>query len=119
YRGGPLAPRSWRGRGLQPGDRVPDLPCTDENGQVTRLHAELGPRWALLAPATTGSEALTAAARHHLGADLVARLVTTNSNGNTLLVRPDAHLAWSGREPTNLGQWISSALHHQPQARIS
>lgn len=55
YRGGPLAERSRRrprwARGARTGDRVPDLPCTAQDDRGTRLHDELGPRWALLAAA--------------------------------------------------------------------
>lgn len=52
YRKGPLGGRS---RKPPPGDRISDLPCIREDGAVSRLHAELGGRWALLAPRDAGA----------------------------------------------------------------
>jgi 4,5-epoxidase len=52
YRGGPLARgiRPRLGHRPRPGDRVPDLAYAHPDGSQTRLHAELGQRWALLVP---------------------------------------------------------------------
>jgi len=115
YRRGPLAHRSWTPR-PRPGDRVPDTAGSHENGRPSRLHAELGGRWVLLAPATATGEACTAAARHALGVDGVTRLMPAQPTRRVLLVRPDAHLAWSGRAPAALARWLAAALHRGPAA---
>ncbi|MHA6804776.1 FAD-dependent monooxygenase [Salinifilum ghardaiensis] len=100
YRKGPLG--SPRGRRPRPGDRVPDLPCRDAEGRPTRLHAELRGRWALLSP--TGR-----AAADPLGGSAVS-LVPERPARETWLVRPDAHLAWRGTDPTGPDRWLSTAL---------
>ncbi|MFI2372106.1 FAD-dependent monooxygenase [Streptomyces sp. NPDC018833] len=110
YRRGPLASRSPAALlGLSPhaGDRIPDLPCTREDGSPTRLHAELGSRWALIAPTTT-REDCEAVARRHLGDATTAVLTTTQRQA--MLVRPDAHLAWHGTSPTELDRWLTRML---------
>jgi len=116
YRRGPLGqgPRSWPpwGSRPRPGDRVPDLACRDADGASTRLHAELEPRWAVLAT----DPALRAACAHVtarcLGADGVAQLTpTSTAQREVLLVRPDAHLAWRGTDPAPLRRWLTEALH--------
>ena len=110
YRRGPLAGGigAWVGRRPRPGDRIPDLGCTRPDGSVTRLHAELGPRWVLLA--SDGGE-LFSALRDRLGDDLVCWLRPQHSEpgADALLVRPDAHLAWRGKttEPTSTVRWLS------------
>jgi 4,5-epoxidase len=116
YRRGPLGHRSWGPR-PRPGDRVPDTPGSHEDGRRTRLHAELGGRWVLLAPATAGGEACATAARRALGAEVVTRLVPAEPTDRVLLVRPDAHLAWSGGDPAALARWVTGALHRGPTAR--
>ncbi|MFC9759583.1 FAD-dependent monooxygenase [Streptomyces sp. NPDC056921] len=111
YRRGPLAGRSLSalpGPGLHAGDRVPDLPCTREDGSRTRLHAELGSRWALVAPTTTG-KGCAAIARRHLG-DTKTAVLTSADRGQVMLVRPDAHLAWRGTSPTELDRWLTRVL---------
>ncbi|OEV11873.1 FAD-dependent monooxygenase [Streptomyces nanshensis] len=114
YRGGPLARRSLRtvaGRAPQPGDRVPDLDCAAEDGRSTRLHAELGARWALLTPPAGAADCLALARRRLGGADVVAALTPVRSPGpHAMLVRPDAHLAWRGTSATALDAWLTSAL---------
>jgi 2-polyprenyl-6-methoxyphenol hydroxylase-like FAD-dependent oxidoreductase len=101
YRHGPLAAKSRRiYSGLAPGDRVPDGDYNDTCGKSVRLHALLGPRWALIGP-----ESLAAPAKQWLGD--VAHLP---GKGNALLVRPDGHLAWRGSDPTALQLWLDSAL---------
>jgi 4,5-epoxidase len=65
YRRGPLAERSWRPRPW-PGDRVADIAGSREDGRPSRLHAELGAQWVLLAPATAAGDACTAAANRAL-----------------------------------------------------
>ena len=63
YRHGPLGARHWRRLpGLRPGDRVPDRECVRDDGATVRLHAALGPEWALLGP-----ESLAEVARDRLG----------------------------------------------------
>ena len=98
YRGGPLADRSW-GPFPRPGDRFADIAGTCEDGRPTRLHAELGARWVVVAPATRRGEACTAAARRALGADGLTRMMPAQRAHRVAVVRPDAHLAWSGRNP--------------------
>ena len=111
YRRGPLGggPLARLGRRPRPGDRVADLACWRPDGTTTRLHAELGGRWAVLAPAGA-VDALTAAAHAWLG-DHVVGLVHGDGSSQALLVRPDAHLAVRGRpDPDALGRWLEAAL---------
>lgn len=113
YRRGPLAGRSpvaLPGLGPHAGDRIPDLPCTREDGSPTRLHAELGSRWALIAPTTTG-EGCAAVVRRHLG-DATTAVLTATGRGQVMLVRPDAHLAWHGSSPAELDRWLTRMLDH-------
>lgn len=116
YRGGPLAPRSFR-RGPRPGERVPDLPCVRGDGTRTRLHAELGHRWVLLG--AEESDECAVLARKRLGEDLVT--VLTAERPDLMLVRPDAHLAWRGAsprdpaqrgsaQPDDLDRWLTGML---------
>ena len=115
YRRRALAHRCWRPR-PRPGDRVADAAGSREDGRPSRLHAELGARWVLLAPATATGEACAAAARRALGVDALTRLVPAQPTRRVLLVRPDAHLAWSGRSPAALARWLTRALHRCPAA---
>ncbi|MGI5125455.1 FAD-dependent monooxygenase [Pseudonocardia sp. CA-107938] len=101
YRHGPLGRRF--GRGLRAGDRVPDLRCTRTDGTPTRLHAELGDTWALLCPA--GLDDIRAAVAERLPV-----AVLRGSGRDALLVRPDGHLAWRGREPRGIAEWLTRAL---------
>ncbi|WP_314173468.1 FAD-dependent monooxygenase [Streptomyces winkii] len=119
YRGGPLArrsPRTWTTRGPHPGDRVPDLECTTGDGRGTRLHAELGSRWALLLPRGAEGGCAELARRRLGGAERVSVLTPAGrspggaSAPHALLVRPDAHLAWRGTSPDALAAWLTSAL---------
>jgi 4,5-epoxidase len=106
YRRGPLG-GGRLGRRPRPGDRVPDVACRRVDGTATRLHAELGGRWAVLAPAAAVDD-LTAAARTWLG-DHVHGLV--HDGGDALLVRPDAHLAWrGGPDAHKVEDWLREAL---------
>lgn len=101
YRRGPLAAKRRRiYAGLTPGDRVPDGDYRDTSGTSVRLHAVLGPAWALIGPPS-----LAACAKERLGD--VALLPGT---GDALLVRPDGHLAWRGCDPTALRHWLDGAL---------
>ncbi|WP_345557412.1 FAD-dependent monooxygenase [Streptomonospora halophila] len=115
YRNGPLARGTRYRSGGRPrqGDRVPDLPCTRPDGTRTRLHAELGAQWALLAPAGDGADHLTEA-RGRLG-DAVAALdfETRHGRRELWLVRPDAHLAWRGgrTEASRLARWLDESMH--------
>jgi 4,5-epoxidase len=102
YRDGPLGgpTRKWfAGRGPLPGDRVPDIDCVrTEGGGRTTLHAELGDKWALVMPGRTESERNAAVvANRRLGDDRVSTLVPDrDTDGEIMLVRPDAHLGWRG-----------------------
>ncbi|TDD06601.1 oxygenase [Nonomuraea deserti] len=113
YRRGPLAVRgSLPGPGRRPrsGDRVPDLRCVDADGDVTRLHAELGGRWALLATARA-APACQSEASASLGDRVVVLTPAGWRDDEVWLVRPDAHLAWRGRPASGgLGRWLRGAL---------
>lgn len=116
YRRGPLA-RYGLSR-PRPGDRVPDLACRDADGAPTRLHAEIGPGWAVVAANPALRAACWEAAAEWLGADAVARLTpTAGAPRDALLVRPDAHLAWRGTDPAGARQWLAAALHLASPAR--
>ena len=65
-----------------------------------RLHAALGPEWALLGP-----DRLAEVARARLG-----DVVTLRGNGDAMLVRPDGHLGWRGTDPAALEVWLDTAL---------
>lgn len=95
YRKGPLG-----GRGL--GHRVPDGEYHRVDGTPVRLHAALGPAWALIG----GSTALWFEARRALGE--VAHL---QGDGDALLVRPDAHVAWRGTSQQDLFDRLMTMLH--------
>ena len=110
YRRGPLGagPLSRFGRRPRPGERVPDRTCRRADGSMSRLHAELGGRWAVLAPPAAVDE-LTDAARGWLG-DHVTGLIVDDA-ADAMLVRPDAHLAWRGRpDATAVAGWLEAAL---------
>jgi 4,5-epoxidase len=110
YRRGPLGagPLGRFGRRPRPGDRVPDRACRRADGSTTRLHAELGGRWAVLARATALAE-LTDAARGLLGEHVTG--LTIDGAADAMLVRPDAHLAWRGRpDAAGVAGWLEAAL---------
>ncbi|MDT5075936.1 MAG: hypothetical protein QOJ80_573 [Mycobacterium sp.] len=102
YRRGPLGSTrrlrafGMRAPGLRPGDRVPDAEFTSENGDVVRLFTVLGPGWVLL-----GRDALGAVAKARLG-----DVAVLPAGDDALLVRPDGHLAWRGRDPGELADWL-------------
>lgn len=114
YRGGPLGHRSpvgWTSRGPRPGDRVPDLDCSNDDGAKTRLHSELGDRWALLMPRPGAADCLALARCRLGGSDKIAALTPAESlERNVMLVRPDAHLAWRGTSVTALNNWLTKSL---------
>lgn len=98
YRHGPLG-----GRGLRrprPGDRVPNREFQRADDTAIRLHDAVGPGWALAGP-----EPLAAAAADRLGA--VQHLAGT---GDALLIRPDGHLGWRGRDAAGLHRWLDGVL---------
>ncbi|WP_157181191.1 FAD-dependent monooxygenase [Actinopolymorpha alba] len=103
YRKGPLGGRGAKPR---PGDRVPDLAVVCADGSASRLHAELGGRWALLMARAAGDD-LQTAVRQRLG-DHVGML--RHDDEQTMLVRPDAHLAWRGSDVASLDRWLKTAL---------
>jgi 4,5-epoxidase len=115
YRDGPLGrqARKWfSGQRPLPGDRVPDIECVraEAGGQTTILHAELGNRWALVMPGRMVSDEYTAVVAKWLGEDgMVTLTADDDSNGEIMLVRPDAHLGWRGRaEPDALDRWLTT-----------
>lgn len=108
YRRGPLG-AGRLARKPRPGDRIPDLDCVRPDGESSRLHAELGGRFALLVP-ETGAEDYASTAEHWLGEHVMPLRFTEGRPGEVWLVRPDAHLAWRGQDPANLGRWLTTAL---------
>ncbi|MFD6445843.1 FAD-dependent monooxygenase [Promicromonospora sp. NPDC060204] len=103
------------------GDRVPNLACTRADGRVTRLHAELGGRWALLVPPPEAGPGSVRPVPDDVGPDDVgpddvepgvepARLFRTDAVPESWLVRPDGHLAWRGSDPADAGPWLSGLL---------
>lgn len=106
YRKGPLGGRGPKPR---PGDRIADVACTLADGTPTRLHRELGGRWALLRPSSTTLGADATAALRRLG-DFVGCL--GHDGAELMLIRPDGHLAWRGSpgEEAELNRWLASAL---------
>ena len=103
YRRGPLGDhRRLPTSGPRAGDRIADRLLTTVDGQQIRLFEVLGPGWALI-----GDPGLGAVARDRLG-DLVADF--RGDGHDTLLVRPDAHLGWRGRDPQSLRRWLDDQL---------
>ncbi|MDV3126711.1 FAD-dependent monooxygenase [Mycobacterium sp. 21AC1] len=102
YRKGPLAGSSLFTRRPRPGDRVPDCECIRTDGTSVRLYAELRGRWAVL-----GSDTVFDSARAHLG-DRVVLLPAADRD--TLLIRPDGHLAWRGEHAHEADDWLRTAL---------
>lgn len=123
YRAGPLGPPHpglgrwgagpW-GKGSRAGDRVPDTLGVGHDGQMTRLHAELNPRWVLMAPATEQGEACHSVAQNLLGADRIIRLAPPERDRRMLLVRPDAHCAWAGRDADSLRWCLTETFRGRP-----
>ncbi|MGH3086019.1 MAG: FAD-dependent monooxygenase [Rubrobacteraceae bacterium] len=114
YRRGPLAPRAIPfGRRPRPGDRVEDVECLRLDGMRTRLHAELGGRWVLMAEDGSADDCVATAGKK-LGDSLVELAPLDGDSGEVMLVRPDAHLAWRGRpdDSEGLGRWLEGALRH-------
>jgi 4,5-epoxidase len=114
YRKGPLAQRPTRRiDGRRPGDRIADLPCRHLDGHQTRLHAELGRNWAVLA----GTDALSTEAAHvaraRLGDRITPLVLADRPADRVQLVRPDAHIAWQGRfrHDDELDRWLTAKLH--------
>ncbi|HUH67914.1 MAG TPA: FAD-dependent monooxygenase [Mycobacterium sp.] len=111
YRRGPLAPKIQMPIGLRPGDRVPDLSCHRPDGTATSLHRELAGRWAVVAPDGGDPPPIS-----QLGDELIALWGPVS---DTLLIRPDAHLAWRQRYATvGLPTWLDNILgENQPSRR--
>jgi 2-polyprenyl-6-methoxyphenol hydroxylase-like FAD-dependent oxidoreductase len=103
YRKGPLGGRGGKPR---PGDRIPDLAVVRPDGAASRLHAELGGRWALLTP-RAGSGDFDSVVRRRLGEHVG---VLGHDGDQAMLVRPDAHLAWRGTGQDQLDSWLAAAL---------
>ncbi|MDN5932380.1 MAG: FAD-dependent monooxygenase, partial [Pseudonocardia sp.] len=102
YRRGPLGEGRWAfGRGLRPGDRVPDR----RDASPSRLYSALRGGWALVDPGA----GLREAAEKRLGLPAVT---LHTGDPHAMLVRPDGHLAWRGA-PTDvagLERWLECAL---------
>ena len=99
YRRGPLGSRRWRRP--RPGDRIPNRVYIDDEGQPLRLSDAVAPQWALV-----GDLALAEIARQRLGAVVALR----GQSAESLLVRPDSHVAWRGADPRSLRNWLDMAL---------
>jgi 4,5-epoxidase len=118
YRDGPLGRRARRwfsGQGPLPGDRVPDIDCVRAGGGgQTRLHAELGSRWALVMPGRVVSDECAAVVAKRLGDDGMITLVADHdASREVMLVRPDAHLGWrGGADPEPLDRWLTAVVRH-------
>jgi 4,5-epoxidase len=118
YRRGPLA--HYGLSRPRPGDRVPDLACRDADGAPTRLHAEIGPGWAVVTVNPALRAACGEAAAEWLGAEAVAGLTpAAGTPRDAWLVRPDAHLAWRGTDPAGARRWLAAALHRESPARAA
>ena len=77
----------------------------------TRLHAELGNCWALIGPQGTAGTEYAAVAAKRLGTGAVTVMKPRQSDdGDVMLVRPDAHLGWQGRDPDALDAWLADVL---------
>jgi hypothetical protein len=73
---------------------------------MTRLHAELGSRWAVL----NGPDRFAELAKQRLGVDMVIEL-HAGDGGHARLVRPDGHLGWQGPpDPVPFGRWLDGVL---------
>ncbi|HET7474854.1 MAG TPA: FAD-dependent monooxygenase [Dermatophilaceae bacterium] len=136
YRGGPLAARRLTWSGPRPGDRVADLPCRtvdaghsrhgEHSGQggeghrgggaATRLHVELGHGFAVVG----SPDALCARAAEVAAGWLGEVTCLRRSEGEVhgiQLVRPDAHLAWSGTDLDAMTAWLASATGRTAPSR--
>ncbi|MFD2080827.1 4,5-epoxidase [Actinopolymorpha cephalotaxi] len=112
YRKGPLGD-GGRGARPRPGDRVSDRAVVRADGSASGLHAELGGRWALVVP-QVGADELETVARQRLGEHLG---VLRHDEEQTMLVRPDAHLAWRGSDPAGLERWLDGTLRRGQVSR--
>lgn len=103
YRKGPLGGRGPRPRA---GDRIADRQCTRLDGTPTRLHGELGGRWALLLP---DGAPVDIGPTRRLGKFVG---VLRHQGPEAMLIRPDAHLAWRGKpgDTDRLDRWLAAAL---------
>ncbi|MCX4776940.1 FAD-dependent monooxygenase [Streptomyces sp. NBC_01264] len=110
YRKGPLgAGRQLPSSAPRTGDRVPDLACIRQDGTPTRLYEELRTGWVLLMPGALRA-AQEAVALRHLGVGGLTALTMPGSRQHSLLVRPDAHLAWRGTSPVALDRTLARIL---------
>jgi 2-polyprenyl-6-methoxyphenol hydroxylase-like FAD-dependent oxidoreductase len=113
YRNGPLAQRpNFRRAGLRSGDRVPDLIASRADDRPTRLHAELGGRWALVSADRDVSAGIAKSVCQRLGGQSVSELASASvAAGRILLVRPDGHLGWQGStDPASASRWLDGIL---------
>jgi 4,5-epoxidase len=113
YRGGPLATTSPRWtRGPRPGDRVPDLMCRHPDSTESTLHAAIAGSWVVLARDQHEAARHAEAAAALLGPGLVSTFAPARTTlRDVLLIRPDGHLAWRGRDaPEKLSAWPTQVL---------
>ncbi|GAB3233948.1 hypothetical protein [Mycolicibacterium hippocampi] len=101
YRRGPLGAGHLRLLpGLRAGDRVRDRACLTDDGRAVRLYQVLGPGWAVL-----GDRSIAEVAKARLG-----EVAALHGQKDTLLIRPDGHLAWRGTSHGALEAWLDEAL---------
>ncbi|BCK56258.1 oxygenase [Nocardia wallacei] len=109
YRGGPLASPGRRNRHFAGGGRVLDMNCRRTDGSETHLHVELDGHWVLIEPVAAESTARAAVLRT-IGADAVTILERADGRSpESLLVRPDGHLAERGT-PEQIEKWVAEML---------
>ena len=77
-----------------------DRECETSDGNPVRLYQVLGPGWAIL-----GDGALADVAKARLG-----DVASLQGRKDTLLIRPDGHLAWRGTSRAALEAWLDEAL---------
>jgi hypothetical protein len=59
------------------------------------------------------SDECAAVVAKRLGDDRMITLVADHdANGEIMLVRPDAHLGWRGRDPEALDRWLTAVARH-------
>jgi 4,5-epoxidase len=74
------------------------------------LYAELRGQWAVVCADNAGAERLAAAARARLGVAVAALRPTGDDPSGALLVRPDGHLGWRGKDLEAMTSWLDTTI---------